>query len=69
MRNYYQTITIACCMAMSASPLAIWAQLAPPSRTILNRARGVLATSRFFCILFNFQSLLIFGTSAATPSI
>ena len=26
MRNYYQTITIACCMAMSASPLAIWAQ-------------------------------------------
>ena len=26
MRNYYQTITIACCKAMSASPLAIWAQ-------------------------------------------
>lgn len=46
MRNYYQTITIACCMAMSASPLAIWAQSGdeqgleiPPQPAIATRQR------------------------------
>ncbi len=43
------------------------AQLAPPSRTILNRARGVLATSRFFAFYSIFKVFLSPGLAQLPP--